>query len=647
MKRKTIGMFVCILLISLTILPASGNISVNNSSIKSSITNLIYLSNEEELWCAPSETVEYWAVLVAWPELWYVRGAEQVRRSLIYQGWKEDHIKTLYYENATKANLIEAIDWIVEHEDSWDTTLIYLHDHGGEGFFCLYGGNILYKELDRELDRLKSAAVGVVVDACHSGSVIPPLKQNGRVIITSCKANQSAGSIFDGVANGLNEFADYKVQVGDHNGAVSMEELYDYIWSEDDWIKYQKEPQIQDDCAGALHLTFQNWENGLVDQMPRSTSYASGRAGVILWNNSGTIYDWQSAQSFQPSVDSLTKVRLHVEKQTNNVDSPLMVSIRSELDGEDLTSKTLSPDEVKQGYTTFDFPDIKVTPGMTYYIVCRATEEETNTDNSYLIHDDDDSYEEGMEYYSTSYGWLSHEDKDLCFTTYKKSNDENLPPYVPRRPVGPIYGEKNTVYSYYISTEDVNDDLVYYMFDWGDDTSTNWLGPYESGEVRYENHSWVENGTYNVKVKTKDEQGLENNWSSILRVKIGNERPNKPFIDGPLRGIVGEEYNYKFIATDPNGDDVLYYYVDWGDGQIDEWIGPCDSGESLKLSHTFKNRGSYLISSKAEDIYGGVSECGYLKVIIPKNKLYSFQFNNLVFEQNNYQNSGWFTIRLR
>ncbi|EMR75539.1 hypothetical protein MBGDF03_00355 [Thermoplasmatales archaeon SCGC AB-540-F20] len=612
------------------------------SSIAIDYEGTIHATDEGEPLCVPSDTVEYWAVLVGFNETRFVEDTEQVRRSLIYQGWKEDHIKILYYRNATRSDLIEAIDWVVGNEDPWDTTLIYLRSHGGEGFFCLVGGNMYYEELDRELDRLRSAAVGVVVDTCHSGSAIPHLKQNGRVIITACKANQTSGGICDGIANGLDEFADYRIQVGNRNGVVSMEEVFDYISHENNFNTY--EPQIQDDCPGDLHITFLDWENSLLDQMPNSTSFGPGLSAVILWNNGGTIYDRQRAQSFQPSAGSLEKVRFHIEKWTlsDNVSSPIVVSIRKELTGEDLTSKMLLPDEVHPGYTTFDFPDINVTPGETYYIVCRATEEETDYDNRYVIRDDGDCYDKGMAYYTNDgQYWRSHEDSDLFFATYRKNNDESLSPYVPGRPVGPVYGEKNIFYNYCVSTEDVNDDSVYYQFGWGDNTSSGWLGPYESGEAACSTHSWVENGTYHVMVKAKDKYGMENNWSSILRVKIGNEQPNPPFIDGPPRGKVGEEYEYAFNATDPNGDDVLYYYVDWDDGQTEEWVGPYDSGEEVTLSHTFDEKGTYLISAKAKDIHDAEGDWGYLEVTMPKDKPFSFQFNRLVFlfERSNCQNS--------
>jgi hypothetical protein len=282
----------------------------------------------------------------------------------------------------------------------------------------------------------------------------------------------------------------------------------------------------------------------------------------------------------------------------------------------------LSCDEIKPyRYTTFDFPDINVTPGDTYYIVCRAAGEETNPNNRYEIYGlNEDCYENGMVYYRNTLhpDWTGIQDADMYFAIYG-TNGENLPPYVPRRPIGHVFGGKNIFYTYYASAEDVDDDDVYYKFDWGDNTSSGWLGPYNSGKKAFATHSWSENGSYRLRVKSKDENGSESNWSSILRVRIGNNPPDSPNIDGPAIGKIGENYPYTFLTTDTD-DDVLYYYIDWGDETNSGWIGAYDSGEETNMSHTWYEQGNYTIRAKAKDIYAAESEWGTLTVTMPKNQ---------------------------
>jgi len=543
---------VSVIVIGLTIITAQlsiGEKEVFNGYASDAGEPTLYIASDE---------VEYWGVFICYNESGFVESTEHIREALISQGWLEDHIKTLYYENATKTNFINAISWIAENEDPWDTTLICIHSHGGNGFFSLVDGCMEYKEVDVELDKLKSAAIGIYVSACHSGSAIPYLQQDGRVIITSCNASQISGSICRFIANGLDEFADYCISGGNNDGVASMEEAFDYLTH--NRIPWENmTPQLQDNHTGQLHLSFLDWRNGILDQITNYTFRGCWKFHVQIVNGSQGFYESEAAQSFQPSASVLTKVKLHVINW--NISSPIVVSIRRNLTDVDLTSKMLLADEIQLGYTTFDFPDINVTPGDTYYIVCRATEEETNPNNRYEIYGlNEDCYENGVSYTrDTNHDWTSAEYADMYFAIYGK-NGENLPPYVPRRPIGHVFGEKNIFYTYYVSTEDVDDDAVYYKFDWGDNTSSEWLGPYNSGKKAFATHSWSENGSYNLRVKVKDEHGAENSWSTILRVRIGNAPPNTPIINGPINGKAGTKYDYTFVSIDPDGDDIAFYY---------------------------------------------------------------------------------------
>ena len=80
-----------------------------------------------------------------------------------------------------------------------------------------------------------------------------------------------------------------------------------------------------------------------------------------------------------------------------------------------------------------------------------------------------------------------------------------------------------------------------------------------------------------------------------------NIPPTAPIISGPEGGGVGEFYEYSFVSTDFNLDD-LYYFIDWGDGNIEEWVGPYASGEEVTISHLWSEIGEYEIRAKARDI---------------------------------------------
>jgi hypothetical protein len=79
-----------------------------------------------------------------------------------------------------------------------------------------------------------------------------------------------------------------------------------------------------------------------------------------------------------------------------------------------------------------------------------------------------------------------------------------------------------------------------------------------------------------------------------------NNAPDKPKVSGPEVGAVGTEYEFTFIADDAEGDDI-WLYIDWDDGNPDEWVGPFVSGTEIYRKHTWSAKGEYEIRAKAKD----------------------------------------------
>ncbi len=239
--------------------------------------------------------------------------------------------------------------------------------------------------------------------------------------------------------------------------------------------------------------------------------------------------EYWMAQSFKPTMPTLTRVELLLY-EWNNVFYELTVSIREKLDGSDLTQITLEPEGYlsRAQWIEFDFPDIFITPGVTYYIVCRAYEGSPGTGGE-----------------PKCYGWGECLDGD----SYPNGN--------------------------------VFNNNVDNGFSWGE----------TSGDLCFRTYG------------------------------IPNEPPLKPEIQGELNGLAGEEYSYTLVATDPENND-LYYYVEWGDGNITEWFGPHTSGEQVTASHTYAEEDTYTIKAKVKDIHGAESDWTTLEVTMPKNKPY-------------------------
>ena len=136
----------------------------------------------------------------------------------------------------------------------------------------------------------------------------------------------------------------------------------------------------------------------------------------------------------------------------------------------------------------------------------------------------------------------------------------------------------------------------------------------------------------NYYIHAEDNSGRSENhpyigapWAHSFTAYLDNEAPEKPDIVGPTNGTLETEYNFTFTVSDPDNDDV-YLYVDWDDGDVEEWIGLFNSGEEITLNHTFSSEGDYTIKAKVKDVYDEEGLEGLLNINIiniPRTKGYT------------------------
>jgi hypothetical protein len=174
-------------------------------------------------------------------------------------------------------------------------------------------------------------------------------------------------------------------------------------------------------------------------------------------------------------------------------------------------------------------------------------------------------------------------------------------------PVGPTEGYVGVEYTFFVNLPVNPYGYEYYTkWDWSDGNITDWLGPYPSGQVVYESHTWMQVGVYDIKVKLKDTNGTESPWSDPLIITIVDNRPpNPPNITGPHYGKIKTIYTFSIGSnTDPNGDQ-FYAIWDWGDGNSSGWLGPFNSWGNV--SHAWNEPGNYIIRVKVKDVWGAGS----------------------------------------
>jgi outer membrane protein assembly factor BamB len=80
---------------------------------------------------------------------------------------------------------------------------------------------------------------------------------------------------------------------------------------------------------------------------------------------------------------------------------------------------------------------------------------------------------------------------------------------------GQTNGKIRKTYTYTFTSSSPLGNDIYYTIDWGDGTTTDWLGPYTSGETLTLSHSWGSKGTYLIQARAKDKQNLWGPWGTL------------------------------------------------------------------------------------------------------------------------------------
>lgn len=193
------------------------------------------------------------------------------------------------------------------------------------------------------------------------------------------------------------------------------------------------------------------------------------------------------------------------------------------------------------------------------------------------------------------------------------------PPAQPTKPNGATLAVWHQEYSYTSTTTDPENEQIFYLIDWDDGNTSGWLGPYSSGQAITASHTWTVLGVYDVKVKARDIWGAASVWSEPLVVTVtDNTPPEAPDINGPPQGqgTPGNPYLFNLVSSDPQND-MISYYIDWGDGTTSDWLGPYVSGIQIHVTHTWTESGNFVVKAKAKDTLNAESDWSTLDIVMP------------------------------
>ncbi len=230
------------------------------------------------------------------------------------------------------------------------------------------------------------------------------------------------------------------------------------------------------------------------------------------------VSQWALAQSFVPKLPYISRVELSLFSEGSPID--LMISIRDDLDGDDLTSVTIDGFHYNNvSWVSFDFADISVTPGQTYYILWVPTIYNPQLGKYHWCYGNDNPYKRGNSWaHIEGEEWKNIEEIydpffnriDFCFKTYGYSNSPTTP-YIQ----GPSSGKQRVDYEYSLVSTDPDGDNVFYHIDWGDGSIDTWIGPFGSGAPAIIQHSWSKEGTYTISVQAKDSYDFESDCATL------------------------------------------------------------------------------------------------------------------------------------
>ena len=215
-------------------------------------------------------------------------------------------------------------------------------------------------------------------------------------------------------------------------------------------------------------------------------------------------------------------------------------------------------------------------------------------------------------FFNIAYGSLNIDRLEVIYADYDPESF-NWKPYAD---IGGPYGAFTSQQINFNANKSIGyeNELIEYSWDFGDG---------EQGSGITTSHIYNETGIYTITLNITDIKNNKASTTSKVWVQESNTKPYLPTINGSSSGIFWKKYEYKIYSEDPEGNELLYY-IDWGDGKKEEWIGPFASGEEITVSHIWAKIGNFNVKVIVKDPFNYESDWATLKVTMPRNRALSF-----------------------
>jgi len=240
------------------------------------------------------------------------------------------------------------------------------------------------------------------------------------------------------------------------------------------------------------------------------------------------------------------------------------------------------------------------------------------------------TYNLGLLDFDTKYYWrIVAWDEHSYSTTgsvWSFTTEENLPPNTPSDPDpedGAIDVWIEEIVRWTGGDPNSGDTVTYVVY-----FGTNSPPPLvdEVTQAAYDPGTMDLNTIYYWQIVAEDSGGLTSTgpiWSFTTE-KEHNNAPTAPDIYGPPGGSAGVELCWAFVSDDPD-ENQIKYIIEWGDGDSTE-TDYSPEGIAVEACHTYEEEGEYTISAKAVDIHDAESDWSTLEITMPKSKPFNFNF---------------------
>jgi hypothetical protein len=154
---------------------------------------------------------------------------------------------------------------------------------------------------------------------------------------------------------------------------------------------------------------------------------------------------------------------------------------------------------------------------------------------------------------------------------------------------GPTEGIMGVPVNFTISTTDPEGHQIYYFVNWDDGTTSDWLGPYASGETVDIGHTYQQSDAYAIRVRARDEFYSQSDWSDPHNITI----LQGPILDiDPISGGI-----FRITTNIQNTGEVAAENVEWNIGI---------NGGFLLLSGSTSGTIDSIVAGDAQQIQSGL-----------------------------------------